>query len=532
MELRDYQEEAIIDINHALSEQDGNPVCCMPTGSGKTIVFCKLIQLYITEWPGTRILILSHIKELLVQAQDKLKAVWPEAPIGIYSAGLKSKVDNQPVTIAGIQSVYKKAGKMDPFHIVIVDEAHRIPLKDEGMYRQFINDAKAINPKLRVIGFTATPFRLDGGLIYGPDYVLNNLCHEGDVQKLIKAKWLCNLTTKHGNATPDVSHVSIRGGDFVVNELSEAVDKASIVKEAVTEAVKLFHDRKSIIFFCCTIAHAEHVSQELKGFGINAPALHSETPDDIRDKMVRDFDSGHLRGLCNVNILAEGFDSTRIDCIVMLRPTASTGLYVQQVGRGFRPHPGKRNCLILDFADNIMRHGTIDMIRIKRKKKDETGDAPVKVCPDCQAYVHAAHTTCPECGHEFPPREISHNTKAHEGAIINRPEKYKVLHVEANRHFKNNKTTSMVVSYNVTGSMWNFRQWICLEHKGFARMKAEHWWVRRFGNPIPETVSEALDTFAINERLTEMTDEIEVVKKGKYFEIQQIQLKKGSEENL
>lgn len=195
MQLRQYQQDAVAAVYQHLSTRLDNPCVVIPTGGGKTPVIAKICSDAVTQWQG-RVLVLAHVKELLEQSADKLRAVCPDVEVGIYSAGLKSRDTKQAVIVAGIQSVYEKAGELGRFDLVIVDEAHLIPPDGEGMYRQLLADLKVINPRLRVIGLTATPFRLGTGEICTGDGILNTVCYEIGVKELIVAGYLSPPTGK------------------------------------------------------------------------------------------------------------------------------------------------------------------------------------------------------------------------------------------------------------------------------------------------------------------------------------------------
>ena len=176
MDLRPYQAEAVEAVYRHLREKDNNPCIVLPTGTGKSVVIAKIVSDSVQNWHG-RVLSLAHVKELLEQNSGKVKAFCPDIPIGIFSAGLKSRDTDEPVIVAGIQSVYNKACDLGAFDLVIVDEAHLIAPDGDGMYRTFLKDSKVINPHVRVIGLTATPFRLKGGLICQPENILNEVCY-------------------------------------------------------------------------------------------------------------------------------------------------------------------------------------------------------------------------------------------------------------------------------------------------------------------------------------------------------------------
>ena len=181
MQLRPYQRAAVDATWNYLRNREGNPCIVLPTGAGKTIVLAELIREALTQWSGTRICVLAHVRELVAQNADKLRRYWPEAPLGIYSASLKRRDRFEPVIFASIQSVASKAMQMGRFDLLLIDEAHRIPLRSEGQYRQFIADCLRANPQLRIAGLTATPYRLGGGPVCGPDYILNEVCYEARV---------------------------------------------------------------------------------------------------------------------------------------------------------------------------------------------------------------------------------------------------------------------------------------------------------------------------------------------------------------
>src|ERR1700739_3306037 len=186
--LRPYQEAARAAVYDYLRTHDDNPCVVIPTAGGKTPVMASICNDAVTLWNG-RVLILAHVKELLEQTADKLHQVCPEIPFGIYSAGLGRRDSTHPVIVAGIQSVYKRACELDAFDLVLIDEAHMIPLEGAGMYRQFLADARTGKPDPRVTGFPAPPFRMKTGPICVPaeeSGILNAVCFEVGVRELIR----------------------------------------------------------------------------------------------------------------------------------------------------------------------------------------------------------------------------------------------------------------------------------------------------------------------------------------------------------
>lgn len=418
MQLRPYQRECVDAVYDHLRTRDDNPCAVVPTAGGKTPIMATICKDAIGRWDG-RVLILAHVKELLEQTADKLRAVCPEVDFGIYSAGLKRRDTSHSVIVAGIQSVYKRACELDAFDLVLVDEAHLIPLEGEGMYRQFLADAKVINPELRIIGFTATPFRLKTGPICTPEGFLNTICYEVGVRELIAGGYLSPLITKAGINKADFEQLHVRGGEFIADEMEALMDDDRLVEAACDETVGYAADRNAVLIFASGIKHGDHMVRVLsEKHGIECGFVTGETPTKDRDAILGRFRRGELKYLCNVNVLTTGFDAPHIDCVALVRPTMSPGLYYQMVGRGFRLHPDKENWLVLDFGGNVLRHGPVDDIQVTTMDRGD-GEAPAKECPECQAVIAAGFATCPQCGYVFPPPERKkHDAKASEAGIL------------------------------------------------------------------------------------------------------------------
>jgi DNA repair protein RadD len=497
--LRPYQLEAVEAIYRHLRERDDSPVCVIPTGGGKTPVMATICRDAVVAWGG-RVLIVAHVKELLEQSADKLRVVCPEVKFGIYSAGLKRRDTQAPVIVAGIQSIYKRACELGPVDLILVDEAHMIPPEGEGMYQQFLAEARVVNPAVRVIGLTATPYRLKSGLICTPDHFLNQVCYEVGVRELIVQGYLSPLVSKAGINKADFNGLHVRAGEFVADEVENLMDDDRLVEAACGEAVGYTADRKAVLIFASGIKHGEHIVRTLRErHGIECGFVTGETPTRERDAVLNRFRRGELRFLCNVNVLTTGFDAPHIDCVILLRPTLSPGLYYQMVGRGFRLHPGKANCLVLDFGGNVVRHGPVDAIRIQ-ERPGGNGTAPAKECPECLSVIAAGYARCPDCGYEFPPPERQkHEAKATEAGILSgqvTDTKYEVMDISYSVHTKRDAPRdapkSMRVDYRLGLHHWQ-SEFICVEHDGYARQKAEGWWQRRSPDPVPDTAERAVE---------------------------------------
>ncbi len=499
--LRPYQHDAVDAVYAHLRGRDDNPCVVIPTGGGKTPVMATLCRDAVGRWNG-RVLILAHVKERLEQALDKLQQVAPEMwhQVGVYSAGLKSRDTEHPIIVAGIQSVYRRACDLDRFDLVIVDEAHMIPPDGDGMYRTFLEEARKINPNLRVIGLTATPFRMTTGPICGPDNVLNSVCYEIGVRELIVQGYLCQLVSKGGREDVDTGGLHVRGGEFVADEVEALMDKDERVESACKEIVEYTRDRNSCLVFTSGVQHARHVAEVLRRSDPRVETVFGETSDEDRARSIGEFRAGRVKYLVNVNVLTHGFDAPNVDCVAMLRPTMSPGLYYQMAGRGFRLCDSKKNCLILDFGGNVLRHGPVDAIRTDADRKTNgDGEVPAKKCPECNALIAMGYATCPQCGFVFPPPERRmHDAKAGTAGILSDQveiEEHAVQDVRYSVHEKRDAPPdaprTMRVEYRI-GWQRYISEWICVEHTGYARAKAESWWRRRSNVPVPDTAEEAV----------------------------------------
>lgn len=503
--LRYYQSEAVDAAYNYLRdhEADRRPLISLPTGAGKSVCIAKMC-IDTLEW-GDTALVLSPSKELVVQVEKEILKYAPGSPVGIYCAGLGRKEMNKPITLATIQSIYQQAFKFDRMpSLVLPDECHLISPDDETRYKTFFNDLQVAKPDVRVVGLTGSPYRLKGGLIYGPDKFFSDICYEAYVKELILQGFLCPLKSRAGTARADVSNVSTVAGEFNQSEMAAAHDQDALVQAAVKEIVEAASSRNKVLIFAASRSHGRHVVDELLfGHGITAGYVDGETDDAKRSRTVEEFRDGGLKYLVNVECFTTGFDVRSVDCVALLFSTKSPVKLVQCVGRAFRVHDSKRDALILDFGGNIERLGPVDAIRIKDKKKSDNGDAPAKECPTCRTLVPAGVSRCPECDHEFPPAERAmHGTKASGAAILSgevSDDIFEVLETTYHVHKKKNAEPgtplTMRVQYTLPGLHRYANEWVCVSHpeNSFARRKAREWWVKRCKFPMPDTVEEAVE---------------------------------------
>ncbi len=499
MKLRPYQQDAVNAIYSHIREREDNPCVVIPTAGGKTPVMAHICKDVIEKWKG-RVLILAHVKELLQQTVESLNEVAPDLwnRIGVYSAGLNSRSTQQPIIVAGIQSVYKKADELGWFDIIMIDEAHMIPPDGEGRYRVFLHDAMVVNPNVRLIGLTATPYRTKGGWICKEENLLNHICYEIGVKELIIQKFICPMISKGGKKKLDTSNLHIRAGEFMSNEVEDLMDTDELVISACQDIVGNTQDRKSVLIFSSSVMHGAHIQTALKKMmpSEKVESVFGITSDEDRARIIKEFKAGEIKYLINMGVFTMGFNAPIIDCIAMVRPTASAGLYYQMVGRGFRINPLKEDCLVLDFGGNIVRHGPVDDIQVK-KQTDGTGDAPAKECPNCHTIVAAAYAICPGCGYKFPDKKQEHDAEASTASIISKVknESYRVDETNYSIHKKygamNGAPTTMRVDYSV-GWYQQKSEWICFDHTGYARQKAVSWWRLRSESMIPESTEMAV----------------------------------------
>lgn len=479
--LRDYQKKAILDTYQWLGQNKGNPCIVAPTGSGKSWIIAGLCQDIMSRWRKSRIIVLSHVKELLSQDAEKIWLAWPEAPLGIYSAGLGRK-DIDVITVAGIQSIYRKAEEAGKTDLVIVDEAHRINNESCGMYRTFLNGLREINPNLRIIGLTATPYRLGQGMVTeGKEALFDDLIESISIRDLVSQGYLAPLRNKRTETALDTRGVRVQNGDFVEADMEARFNNEEMNRNIVAEVMRRGENRNAILVFCCGISHAKAIRDVFREDMMTAETLTGKTPPEERERILKAFKAGEIRVLTNVNVLTTGFDYPNIDLIVMARPTLSPGLYMQMAGRGMRLKDGpNKDCLVLDFAGNIRRHGPVTEItppkpgRGKDKKdgKKEDGTPPTKDCPKCGEICATNARTCPGCGYEFPLTLTEVNEE--DDIMGNAVQTMKLRGWRWSVTKSRNAGIPMLVLdlYPEALAENPIRIYLCVNHGGYAQMKA------------------------------------------------------------
>jgi len=540
--LRDYQQAAVDATFTYWREVGGNPILDLATGAGKSVINAEICKRTLEMYPGMRIICVTHQKELLEQNLERLLSLWPQAPVGIYSASIGRRDRNAQILFGGVQTIYNKLDEIGGAHLFIVDEAHTINPKSNTMYGRMFEDAKRHHENYRSLGLTATPYRLDCGLLYGDtdETMFDDIAYQVNVGELISRGYLSPVVPKAMRTTFDMRAINYQGGDFNSSQVDQLVNTLDTNAAVVNEIVQVGHDRKSILVFASSIDHAEQLTHLLDGHGFGAECVTGSTSKGEREDMVRRFKNGELRCLVNVNVFTTGFDAPNVDLVALCRPTASPGLYQQMVGRGLRisPDTGKTNCLVLDFAGNVKRHGPIDDVqppptKKRRSESDKVGDAPVKVCPQesCRTILPIQCSECYECGYVFPePVETDKIDRTADTRALLKNQGHFEDERAANlpgafcrtwtfeRHEKQGAATSMKVGYYIPSVKKSapIPEWVCFEHAGGARKMAERWWTAHGGQePYPSTTSEAI----VRAKSLRCPDRIVVQEDGSYTRV-------------
>jgi DNA repair protein RadD len=522
LQLRPYQREALDALYAYWDNEGGSPIIVLPTGAGKSLVVATLMQELIRDYPDMRILCVTHVKELLVQNLQELLGLWPFAPAGLFSAGLGQRDAHSQIIFGGVQTIANKAHVIGHIDLVLVDEAHLVPRKADTQYGKLLAALRAINPDMRMAGLTATDYRLgEGRLTEGEGPMFDAVAFEKPVGELIDEGYLCRPVSKGMATGYDLDGVGKVGGDYNQGKLQAAVDREAVTRAAIDEVMRYGDDikapRKSWLLFCAGVEHAYHMRDEIRSRGITCETVAGETPAPDRDRILADFKAGRIRAVTNNSVLTTGFNHPGVDLLALCRPTLSTSLYIQMIGRGLRNAPGKENCLILDFAGCVRKHGPIDCVTVKKPGKGE-GEAPVKQCPECESLVHASAKVCQDCGYEFPPNEeAKHSAQADITPVLSTAPP--VWHTVTGRHFREHppkpgKPPSVRCDYRMGLNVQ--KEWLCPEHQGYAQAKAHRFWKMHGGKlPLPRSVNEWLDR--AGELLT--TAEIQLRPNGKYQDV-------------
>jgi superfamily II DNA or RNA helicase len=401
VQLRDYQELAVQAVRDSFRSGHKKTLLVSPTGSGKTVIFSYIAAGMARN--NKRILIVAHRRELLKQISGALKKV------GVSHAVLSGGTPGVPianVVVASVFTLVRRMKGMKPFDLIIGDEAHHFT--PDSSWGKVVTGF----PTARVLGVTATPERLDGK---GMGQMFDDMVMGPTVAELTAQGFLSQAIV-YAPSTPDLGSVGTRMGDFVSKQLEDAMDKPIITGSAVRHYEKYAPGKKAIAF-CVSVKHAKDVAEDFRNAGHAASHIDGGMDDTERDGILKAFEDGRVQILTSCDLVSEGFDLPSVEVAILLRPTKSLGLFLQQCGRAIRPHPDKERTIILDHAGNTARHGFIDDERdwslddgfVTNRGKNAEKVASVRTCTACFA-VHKPTPTCPMCGHVYPvmARAVKH----------------------------------------------------------------------------------------------------------------------------
>ena len=393
--LRDYQEDAKTELRDMFSSGSKRSLIVLPTASGKTVFFVDLTRATVAR--GKTVTILVHRQELLQQTSDTLTAFGVDH--SLIAPG--SRVYNTPVQVAMIQTLNRRLDKWEKPDLLICDEAH---LSRAKTWKNVIDSTPGY-----VLGVTATPCRLDGkplGDIYSKMWVGPST---GD---MIKNGYLSKFIVYRGPA-PETKNIKISMGNYNQKELSAATDNRELIGNSV-QHYRDICDGEPAIAFCTSIAHAEHTAEMFNQSGYKFKVIHGKLDKKTRVGIIEELSTGKINGVTSVNCISEGTDIPVVSVAILMRPTLSLAMHLQQVGRALRTSPGKTRAVILDHSGNTHRHGMPDTPRewsldnkiVQGKKATPVDQEAWRECPECFGYIPISENICPQCGAEYVRKEI------------------------------------------------------------------------------------------------------------------------------
>ena len=408
MQLRPYQENAVDDIRQAFRDKYKGVMLVLCTGAGKTVVFS-----YISKNASEKnkiVWILVHRVELLRQTSAAL------SNFGVKHGLVNPKFSPNPlerVQVASVQTMIKRMDKFPKPDMIIIDECHHSISKT---YRTIIdNHADAL-----ILGVTATPCRSDGT---GLNHIFDKIIVGPQISELIDLGYLVGPKVYAPTQKIDLSKIDIVRGDYDSKQVTELLDKPSITGDAVQHYMKFASGRPAVAF-CTSISHAEHVAEAFRNKGYRFYSVDGTMDDETRKNLLDGLGNGSIDGICSCDLISEGTDIPAIGCAILLRPTQSLSLYIQQIGRALRTQDGKTNAIILDHVGNVIVHGfpTIDRewsLEGSKRTKKSMSEQTIRVnqCNECFA-VHEPAPQCPECGFVYPILETGRTPEQIDGELM------------------------------------------------------------------------------------------------------------------
>ncbi|GLS88377.1 hypothetical protein GCM10010873_33510 [Cypionkella aquatica] len=404
MRLRPRQ-KAFVERSVAALASRGNTLGVAPTGAGKTIMLSAVTGEMIGD--GAKACVLAHRDELTAQNRAKFQRVVPGISTSVIDATEKSWGGQVVFAMVPTLARTSNLADMPRLDLLVIDEAHHAVADS---YRRIIDRVRESNPDARIFGVTATPNRGDKK---GLREVFDNVADQVRLGELIASGHLVPPRTFVIDVGVQDELRSVRKtmSDFDMAEVAGIMDRAPVTDEVIRHWKEKAGDRQTVVF-CSTVAHAEHVTDAFRAAGVPAALIHGDLAAETRKAILADYAAGDIRVVVNVAVLTEGWDHPPTSCVVLLRPSSFKSTMIQMVGRGLRTvdpeeHPGivKTDCVVLDFGTSSLIHGTLEQ-DVDLDGKTETGEAPTKTCPACEAEIPLAATECPLCGEAFPREDL------------------------------------------------------------------------------------------------------------------------------
>ena len=414
MDLRDYQKEALETLWGALMHSNSG-LCVMPCGCGKTEVMISVVKRALERMPEFKCAVILNKISLVEQTERRFKKVVDS--VGVYCGSLNRLELGRSVTVASIQSVHDI--HIENLNLVILDESHNVNSED-GRFLEFITTHKSINPKFKILGFTATPFRTGAGPIYGKGLLFDRIDYKKDIKEMIEKGYLVPPRMKKVGAQFDVSQLKVQMGEFSQSQVNQLTEDEGKIREQVADAIPRMIGRKQVVWACSSIDHCELVNKVLIERLELSVRIHSKMNRDERKFSQDMFESGRARHLVFVTIVSEGYDHPPIDCVCLMRPIKSAVLYIQTVGRGLRLADSKSDLLVLDYGRVVETCGPLDDPNVDsgrnrkgiKEVKEQDESKEMKFCKKCFEYVPKQTKVCPVCETVLIESKISNLTVA------------------------------------------------------------------------------------------------------------------------
>ena len=436
LKLRPYQKDGVDNIRQKFIEKKKSPLFVLSTGGGKTVIFCHIAKQ--TKLNGKNVLILVHRVELLRQTSKALLKSNVEHGLinPKYSQDLSKNVQ-----IASVQTLVNRLDKIKKPDLIIIDEAHHATAGSWRKIIEYFSDAL-------ILGVTATPIRGDGT---GLNFIFDSLVIGPQTSDLIEMGYLVKPIIYAPKTNIDLSEVKIVRGDYDSKEVQKIIDKPKIIGSAVEHYKKICPGVPTVVF-CVSVKHAEHVAQEFRNNGFKSYSVDGEMDDDQRNRILNGLGNGEVEVVTSCDLISEGTDIPAIGCAILLRPTQSLGLYIQQVGRALRLSDGKDKAIILDHVGNVLNHGFPDedrnwslegKKRTKKTIKEDLKDIRIRQCEQCY-IVHEPADICPNCGFVYKTKYRTPQEIEGELIEIKRQDQIKKreLKEQKKKEIKNAKTMS------------------------------------------------------------------------------------------